>query len=81
MLITREYEGIEEIETWGGATETKNRIIEEGKADEFDNFVESYFGDKVDETTLNDFLWFDDDFIFDELGITDEEDDEEDDDW
>lgn len=80
MKITKEYEGIENFDAWSGARYTKDRIIEEGKEVEFDNFVESYFDDEVDETELNDFLWFKDEFIFEELGISsdDDDDDEED---
>lgn len=80
MKITKEYEGIENFDAWSGARYTKDRIIEEGKEVEFDNFVESYFDDEVDETELNDFLWFKDEFIFEELGISsdDGDDDEED---
>lgn len=82
MKITKEYEGIENFDAWGDARYTKDRIIEEGKADEFDNFVESYFDGEVDETELNDFFWFEDKFIFEELGISnDDEDDEEEEDW
>ena len=79
MLITKEYQGIEYFDAWSGARYTKDRIIEEGKADEFDNFVESYFEGEVDETELNDFLWFEDEFIFEELGISNDDDDDEDD--
>lgn len=79
MKITKEYEGIENFDVWCGAIYTKDRIIEEGKADEFDNFVESYFDDEVDETELNDFLWFEDEFIFEALGIPNDDDDEEED--
>ena len=79
MLITREYEGIENFDAQSGARYTKDKIIEEGKADEFDNFVESYFDDEVDETELNDFLWFKDELIFEELGISSDDDDDEDD--
>ena len=81
MKIIREYEGIENFDAWSGARYTKDRIIEEGKADEFDNFVESYFDGEVDETELNDFLW--DEFIFEELGISNDDDDEDEDeeDW
>lgn len=80
MLITKEYQGIEYFDAWSDARYTKDRIIEEGKADEFDNFVELYFDGEVDETEFNDFLRYEDKFIFDELGITDEEDDDDDDD-
>ena len=40
------------------------------------------FEGEVDETELNDFLWFEDEFIFEELGISnDEDDDEDEEDW
>lgn len=78
MKIVRDYEGIECFGAWSGAIETQTRIIEAGKAAEFDEFVEEIFPDGCTETELNDFLWFDDEYIFEILEITDEEEDDED---
>ena len=66
----------EDFDAWSGAVDTKEKIIDAGKAEEFEALVEELFPNGVDETELNDFLWFDDDYIFESLGIT--EDDEED---
>lgn len=57
---------------WSGALDTLKRVSDEGLEDELLNFLE----EAMDEPTLtevNDFLWFDDDYIFESLGITEEE--------
>lgn len=79
MKITKEYDGIRYFDAWSGAIDTKNRTIEEDKEDEFDFLLESIYGDEIDETTLNDFLWFEDEYIFEELGISNDDDDDDDD--
>ena len=65
------------FDAWSGAVDTKERIINEGKADEFDNLIEELYPDGLSETQLNDILWFEEDWIFEMLGISDEEEDEE----
>jgi hypothetical protein len=65
------------FEAWAGAKDTKKRIIEAGKEDAFDALIEELYPDGIDETGLNDLLWFDDEWIFEVLGITDEDEDEE----
>ena len=61
------------FDAWSGATDTQDRIINEGKADEFDNLIEELYPDGLTETTLNDLLWFEDEWIFEMLGIETEE--------
>ena len=68
---------INNFEAWSGAVDTKNRIIEEGKAEAFNSLVDDIFPDGCTETEMNDFLWFDDEQIFDMLGIVEEEEEEE----
>ena len=65
------------FDAWSGAVDTKERIIQEGKADEFDNLIEELYPDGLSETQLNDILWFEEDWLFEVLGISDEEEDEE----
>lgn len=79
MRIYKEIESLEEFETWSGATETKQTILEHGEDDEFIWLCEEMNPEGMTETELNDFLWFDSDFIFEHLGIDEEEseDDEE----
>ena len=78
MKLFRE-ESISSFEAWSGAKETQQRIIDENKEDEFDQLIEELYPDGLDETQLNDILWFEEDWIFESLGITDEEEDEEED--
>jgi len=61
------------FDAWSGAVETKERIINEGKASEFDNLIEDLYPDGLSETALNEILWFEEDWIFEMLGIDNEE--------
>ena len=63
----------EDLDAWSGAVDTKEKIIDAGKAEEFEALVEELFPNGVDATELNDFLWFDDDYIFESLGITEDD--------
>lgn len=70
------------FEAWSGGKDTQDRIIEEGKADQFESIIEDMYPDGMTDSELNDLLWFDSESVFEWLGITDEEeteDDEEDD--
>ena len=75
---------------WEGAKDTIEKIIAANKQEEFvDLIVNAIFPDGTPTmTALNDVLWFDSEFIFDQLGLDeegnplgeeDEEDSEEDD--
>ena len=59
--------------SWSGAVYTLKTIEENEKEEELMSLLESIFEDIPTETEVNDFLWFDDDFIFEELGIEEEE--------
>lgn len=64
---------------WSGAIDTLNRIEKEGLEDEFISWLEMYYSDLdyiPTMTELNDLLWFDDEYVLEALGITDEEEDE-----
>lgn len=59
--------------SWSGAIDTLETIEENEKEGELMALLENTFEDVPTETEVNDFLWFDDDFIFEELGIKEEE--------
>jgi hypothetical protein len=61
------------FKAWSGAVETKERIINEGKAKDFDSLIDELYPDGLSETHLNDLLWFEEDWIFEQLGIENEE--------
>ena len=75
MKVTTEL-SLREFEAWSGAVDTKEKIIEAGKAEEFEVMIDELYPDGIDATTLNDILWFDDWFL-EALGITEEEEEEE----
>ena len=64
-----------ERECWSGAEDTLARIAEEGKEEEFINWLNEYFycGDKTDDaptlTEINDLLRFDDRWVLEQLDI------------
>ena len=73
MKVYNDNLTLRNFNAWSGATDTQDRIINEGKADEFDNLIEELYPDGLTETTLNDLLWFEDEWIFVFLGIETEE--------
>lgn len=66
---------------WSGAIDTLNTIYENDKENELMNLLNELFADDEDctLTTINDFLWFDDEYIFECLDISDEDEDEDED--
>ena len=62
---------------WSGAIETKNTIIANCKSEEFDQLIEELYPDGLTDTQLNDLLWFESEWIFEVLGIKEEEDEED----
>ena len=79
MKITYEFD-LASFNAWSGAVDTKNRIIEEGKEKEFENLMEECYPEGMTETQMNDLLWFEDDWIFEQLGISDEDENEDEED-
>ena len=76
MKIFKE-ESITEFEAWSGAKDTQNTILENNKEDEFDALIEETYPEGIDETQLNDLLWFESEWIFECLGITEDEDEDD----
>ena len=60
---------IADFKAWGGAIDTLDRIITEDKCDELEAILEDLYPDGIDETKLNDLLWFDNETVFGWLGI------------
>ena len=58
-------------ELWSGALDTINEIIEKDKLHELINLLEEMYPEPVDITTINDLLWFEDDYLFEQLNMTD----------
>lgn len=60
---------------WNGAIDTLEYIKEHGKEEELLYLIEEL--DLQDMTEINDFLWFNDEYIYESLGITEEDEKEE----
>ena len=74
MFIKKEINNFEEIAemVWSGAVDTIDSIVEADKEDEFMDLLENIFWDEDNmptETELNDYIWFETDFIFENLGL------------
>lgn len=56
---------------WSGAVDTIKDIQNANKEDEFMNFLEMVFCDEVPtDTAVNDFIWFERDYIYENIGLT-----------
>ena len=56
---------------WSGAVDTIADIQNTNKEDEFMNFLEAVFCDEIPtDTAVNDFIWFERGYIYENLGLT-----------
>ena len=79
MKIYREMNKFEELQqmVWSGAVATLDDIVKHNKENELMELLEEIFPEGATETEINDFLWFDDEYIYECLGIGEEEEEEE----
>ena len=64
---------LDEFKPWSGAEATWDKIISADKFEAFDSYIEELYPDGIDETELNDLLWFDGDSVLEALGISEED--------
>ena len=67
----KEYD-FEELykDSWSGAINTLDTIMENDMENELMEHIEDIFSDQIPtETEVNDYLWFESDYIFECLGI------------
>ncbi len=71
MKIYREMNKFEELQrmVWCGAVDTLNEVIKHNKENELIYLLEEIFPEGATETEINDFLWFDDEYIYECLEI------------
>ena len=79
MLIVEER-GLSEFKAWSGAVETQERIIKAGLEAEFERLIDDCYPEGITSTQLNDILWFDSEWVYETLGMTDEDEDEDEED-
>ena len=77
MKVYKEV-NLEDFKWWSGAKDTAEIISENDKCGELEELLEECYPEGIGETELNDLLWFEDEWIFEMLGINNgEEEDEE----
>lgn len=69
-------ETVSEFTPWQGAVSTYDTIVEENKLDGLDFLLEELYPEGISEGQLNDILWFESDWLFENLGIKEDEEDE-----
>lgn len=63
---------IDKFRAWSGATATLNTVRERGGIEQLTALCEEIFSGTIPtETELNDWLWFDSDYIYQALGYND----------
>lgn len=65
------------FEPWAGAIDTYETIIENNCLSAFESLIDELYPDGIEENKLNDLLWFEPEFIFEGLGLSEETEDEE----
>lgn len=73
MMIKYELE-LSKFEAWSGGVDTLNKIIELNLTEELESILEDLYPEGLTETELNDILWFEPEWIFEMLGVAEEED-------
>lgn len=75
MEIRKEINGFYELAdmVWSGAIDTIADIQNANKENEFMDFLEMVFCDDVPtDTEVNDFIWFERDYIYENIGLTED---------
>ena len=74
MLVSKEITSFYELKdnSWSGALDTLKDIENTGKEDELMQLLEEVFadGETPTETAVNDFLWFEREYIYENVGLT-----------
>lgn len=73
MEIRKEINGFYELAdmVWSGAVDTLADIQNANKENEFMDFLEMVFCDDVPtDTNVNDFIWFEREYIYENIGLT-----------
>lgn len=76
MKICRELD-LSRFEPWSGAVDTYETIYNADKLDELEFLLEELYPEGIEETQLNDLLWFESEWLLESLGISEEEEEEE----
>lgn len=68
MKITSEM-SLRNFKAWSGAKDTLNKLIELDKCEDLEFILDDLYPNGLTDTQLNDILWFEDEWIYETLGI------------
>ena len=69
MMLIIDNASISNFESWSGAKDTQQTIIDNNKENEFDNLISDLYPEGITDTQLNDLLWHDSDWCLEQLEI------------
>ena len=64
---------LEGFDAWSGAVDTKQVIIDNNKEADFEFLIEELYPEGIEETQLNDILWFESEWIYKNLNIREDD--------
>lgn len=76
MLTVRHEICLADFDAWSGAVCTLDLLIEHDLTEQLEDVLNDAYPEGIDETQLNDLLWFEAEWIWDVLGIEVDEDGE-----
>lgn len=71
MRYTKEF-SVDDFQFWSGAKDTVEDVRKADKMAELETVIETAFEDRKEPPTateINDFVWFERDFIYEQLGL------------
>ena len=71
MKITSEM-SLKNFKAWSGAKDTLNKLIELDKCNDLEFILDDLYPNGLTDTQLNDILWFENEWIYETLGIEEE---------
>lgn len=69
MIKITDKISLEEFDAWSGAEDTKNKILDAGKGEDFERYIEECFPEGLSSCELNDILRFDSQKVLEDLDI------------
>ena len=72
MKLYRELD-LTRFEPWSGAVDTYNTIYNADKLKDLEFLLEELYPEGMEETQLNDLLWFESEWLLESLGISEED--------
>lgn len=74
MYIKMELNSLDDFNAWSGGLDTLDDVRDADKIEQLDElFQELFYSEIPTETEVNDWLWFERDYIYESLGIAEDE--------